>query len=210
MADAELDLEDDLLALTGDVSVSAATGATPAAWVLETDFYLDPYDRTPARSLVALAPTRFCWTATPRGISVPGKWGYQDERVALGTLTAAVTTTTATTFPLSVAASPGQTLLIDAEQVYVTSVATLNATVRRGVNGTTAATHLITAAVERYVYDAGVVDCCLAIMQRRRKGRDAGLTGEYGGAGPMVVTTQRDTERAIIREMLWHLALTSL
>lgn len=205
--DEELDLDDDLLSAT-TVAVTQSWGGSPVTFVENTDFWCEPADRTPYRELELVPYVRTGWMSIERGISVTGKWGFQDSRVAITTLAAAVTTTTATTISLTAAAaSPGMTLLVDSEQMYVASVATTTATVRRGVNGTTAATHLISATVERYLYPSLVVDACLALAQARRKGRDAGLMGNYGGVGPAPATSSRYAERALLREMLWPYTL---
>jgi hypothetical protein len=52
--------------------------------------------------------------------------------------------------------SPGDTLLLETEQVYVLSISANNLTTQRGVNGTTAATHAGATPVSRYVYPPAV------------------------------------------------------
>lgn len=191
----ELPLEDDLLALTGSVTVGG-TSLTD-----ESSYYKGPYDRAPYRYLAAPSRTGIWWATIRRAISVPGKWGYSDDPLSLTTLNGALDSS-ATSVVLTAAAVPGMTLLVDAEQMYVRSIATVTATVDRGVNGTTAATHLTLAPVSYYRYPANVTRATLVIAQRRRKSRDAGLSGEFGsGVTPTTANSER-TERWLLNDYL--------
>jgi hypothetical protein len=101
----------------------------------------------------------------------------------------------------------GMTLLTGTEQVYVAAAAGGTAlTLVRGVNGTTAAAG--TAAASYYRYPREVIQATLQIALRRWKGRDAGVSGDYGGGGiPQVM--QRDTERSILAGTVNHLRIYS-
>ncbi len=83
-------------------------------------------------------------------ITVAGKWGYCEITKALTTInegaeySSSDTTLTVTSGTL---VEVGLTLLIDTEQLFVENIATNNATVIRGVNGTTAAAHANGATV---------------------------------------------------------------
>lgn len=204
---ADLALGDDLLSITS-VTVIQGLGGDGVVYADETDFYRRPYDRAPYRELALNGLGQASWYDVPRGISVAGSWGYQDVRESLGTLGAAIATTTATSCTVT-GAEAGMTLLVDSEQIYVSAVSGTTATIARGQNGTTAATHANGATVERYVYPGPVGDACLQVAMRRRRSRDAGLTPDYGG-GPVPIATNRDTERAILREILWPYALRRL
>lgn len=207
-ADRRLKLVDDLLAITDDVTVVQSVGATALTYVLDTDYVLRPYDRTPYRELQLRETGGLTWRAIGAGITITGKWGYQDVRVAAGTVTSGINASTET-IPLD-QGEAGQTILIGDEQVYLRAVVSndpapgVTATGTRGSNGTTAASHLAAAAVEVYTYPGPVVDFTLAIAQRRRKSRDAGLTQEFGGGAGVPFVTNRDTERSIARELLWQ------
>lgn len=100
----------------------------------------------------------------PAYASITGVWGYHSDYanawLAADTLSAAITTTTETTFTVANIdgddlfgfegrISAGCLVKIDSEYMLVTGVDILNnrATVRRGFQGSTAATHLISAAV---------------------------------------------------------------
>ena len=106
------------------------------------------------------------------GVAVAGVWGYGDVREDLG-LRVGGSAMDVDDVTVSVASaggsvlSAGHTIRIDDEQLHVvgavqsfdSSTATL--TVRRGVNGTSAATHDVGAAVSVYRYPAAIAEACL-------------------------------------------------
>lgn len=201
-SETRLYLGDDLLSYTSG-TVKGQTGGTGVSIAETTDFYLEPSSRTQKRWLRLHGLTSVTVGSGYRIWSIVGKWGYEDRRVSLTTLGAAISSTTATTITLSAAGSPGMTLLIDSEQLYMTA-GTTTATVTRGVNGTTAATHSNGATVERYLYDSRAHDVCLRLAQRRWRGRDAGADGSDGG-GDVGVTIPREGEDLILRRGLARL-----
>ena len=75
----------------------------------------------------------------------------------------------------------GQTLLIDAEQLEVTAIASNTLTVVRAVNGTTAATHSNGATIQRYTYPV-IGEACLQQAILFFRGYSA-PTGDIGGTG---------------------------
>ena len=105
-------------------------------------------------------------------MQITGLWGHGDGESATPytatSITGTVGTTTGTTLTLSAddVVEAGHTILVDEEQMYVSAVATLAATVLRGVNGTTAATQA-TAAVSIYKYPADVVDVAIRATMRK-------------------------------------------
>lgn len=200
-----LDLDDDLLAVTS-VGVAQGLGSTATTYVDETDFYLGPYDATPYREATLNGLGQSSWYGVQRGIAWAGKWGYQDVRETIGTLAAAVLIGAGTIKLSNNDAEAGMTLYIGSEQLEVTAVDNVMLTVKRGANGTTPAAHDSGATVECFTYPEPVTDACYQAAMRRRRSRDAGLTGDYGG-GPVPITTNRDTERAIFRELLWPYAI---
>ena len=126
-----------------------------------------------------------------KGVKITGKWGYGDGISAAPyivdtTLTAAISSTTATTCTVTAVTnlSAGNTILIDSEQMYIYSIATLTLTVERGVNGTTAATHLNAASLYIYQYPADIrqacIDLAVALYQNRAKqGLQSERLGDY-------------------------------
>lgn len=198
-----LELDDDLIALTGTVSVAPSLGSSAETFTDETDFYKEPYDGAPYRSLVLHGSGQPSWYATRRGVSVPGKWGYQDDRVTSTATLAENLDTTETGVDVSdgTAFAIGQTILVDSEQLHVTAIATNTLTVVRGANGTTAASHTSGAAIDVYRYPNAIVVACLVLAHSRWKQRDAGLVGNFGG-GDIPVTTPQATEWKILRDNL--------
>lgn len=111
-------------------------------------------------------------TRTPM-VSITGWWGFSTDYASawanLDTLAANVTTTTATSITLTnvdavgiygygVAVSAGNLIRIDTElmEVLTTNTTTNVITVRRGVNGSTAATHTAAAAVYVWQVESAV------------------------------------------------------
>lgn len=136
--------------------------------VHNTDYWLLPANPTvtgqPARGLTLVvgrstSPQITVWPKRPRCIELVGKFGHSETTEAsglTGTLADATDTTITTTEGADTTGLiyPGDTLLIESEQVYVTAVATTTVTVERGVNGTTAAAHTSQALlIRRYPDD---------------------------------------------------------
>ena len=126
-----------------------------------------------------------------KGVQIIGLWGYGDGISATPyvldtTLTAAITSLTALTCAVTAVAnlSAGNTILIDTEQMYIYSIATLTLTVERGVNGTDTATHLINAPLYIYQYPSDIRQACIdlsvALYQNRSKqGLQTERLGDY-------------------------------
>lgn len=120
------------------------------------------------------------WPRAPRSIQLIGKRGYSEETASAGTTAEALDDSeTGVDLTAGHDVGVGDTLLIDSEQMDVTAMVSTNtATVTRGVNGTTAATHLTGAAVARRRFPRPVEQA--AVMQAARFIREV-QTG-YGGS----------------------------
>lgn len=134
--------------------------------------------------------TAFCDNVPgTQNASVSGVWGYNTDYahawLAVDTLAAAIVNTAATTFtvtdvdgidPLgeSPRISAGNVIQIDTEwmDVVATDITTNTVTVVRGVNGSTAATHLIGSIVSVYQVDENMRRACArqAAYQYSRQG----------------------------------------
>ena len=126
-----------------------------------------------------------------KGVQVAGIWGYGDGISATPyivdtTLSAAITSTTATTCTVTSATnlSAGQLILIDTEQMYIYSISSTTLTVERGVNGTTAATHTNSTSLYIYQYPSDIRQACIdlsvALYQNRAKqGLQTERIGDY-------------------------------
>ena len=172
------------LAVPDLIAVSALRVREPATgvWVnWPSDWWL-PYPLTAAPAEPGGRPyTRVLATAGGRrfplsrgGVSIAGVWGYGDRRVdtglriATGAPAAADDATIAVSGSANDAAalSPGHTLRIDDEQLYITGVASgragaLTLTAQRGVNGTVATAHAAGAGVAEYRYPPAVAEAGL-------------------------------------------------
>lgn len=183
----ELRLGDDLLSLSA-FTVASVTGGSGVSPVVTTDYFLansDGYTGPPWRKVILHgqgSPTAF--GSGYRTIVATGTWGHSNVTVTSTTTMASgfAASTTATTFTTSATPliSPGMTLLVGTEQMYLTAVSGTTATVVRGVNGSTAAVHPDGSAIAYYVYDGRVNEVCRRLFQRRWKAREAGADGTDG------------------------------
>lgn len=152
-AGVELILDDDLLELT---TLTNGDGTA----ITNANYKLYPLNDTPKYKIV-LAPGSAFNTSSTFGdlgaISVAGTWGYHRDYATDGwldygaILSAAISNTTATTFTsLYGNFKAGNLVKIDSEYLYISSAvyaSTSTYTVKRGVNGSTAAAHLIAAPI---------------------------------------------------------------
>lgn len=208
-----LRLRDDLLTLTTLTLRSVTAGATAYTPALTTDYFLRDemggYSTGPYRDILLHgkgSPGNF--GSGFRVTDALGVWGHQSVTVPSTTTVSSglASDAAATTFTTSATPtiSPGHTLLIGTEQIYVRIVASTTATIVRGANGSTAAVHANSSAIATYQYDARVHDVCLRLYARRLKARDAGADGMDGG-GQMPGVTTHEGEDTIIRRGLGNL-----
>jgi hypothetical protein len=213
---AELWLDADLASATPTVTIASATGATGASATVDTDYFLrrgdGSYGDPPYRRLLLHGAGSFSTFAVGyRTVSIASTWGYPVVTRTLTPTVGEALDASETTVDVSALTgiSPGMTLLLDSEQVYVS--ATTDATpdtltVDRGRNGTTAAEHLTGIAITRYVYDAAVVDAVKRVTLRRWRARDAGADG-FDGGGQVGVIAPREGEDLILARTVGHLRI---
>lgn len=178
------------------------------AWVEGADYVTSPYNAWPKFGIEVHVAGGKRWTPQRRYIKATGLWGYGDgERATPWDLTAvlaSVGSLEGTELILSVdgVVSPGHTLVIEDEQVFVESVGTLTAVVKRGVNGTTAAVHSA-AAVSLVRYPASVERACvtLAIAGASREGK-AGMQTERIGDYSYTLTSEGDEGKFLERALI--------
>lgn len=216
-AGSRLRLRDDLLSVTS-ITIRGSTAATATTTlVADTDYYLldanGGYGAAPYRTVLLHRQGVSAFGSGFRVTDIAGTWGYVDERVVSATTVASglASDATVTTFTTSASPTiyPGNTLRIESEQLYVTAVSGTTATVVRGVNGTTAATHANASAISVYRYPRAVVDTATRLFLRRWKARDAGADGTDGG-GDVPGVTPRESEDTIIRRGLFGLRLKEM
>ncbi len=177
-------------------------------WTEGEDWVAVPYNAFPRFGVELHIGGAYAWTAQRRYIKATGLWGYGDGDRAtpwdLTTVTATVATESGTVLTLSEdgVVSPGHTLVIESEQVFVESVGTLSAVVKRGVNGTTAAVHAA-AAVNVARYPAAVERACvtLAIAGASREGK-AGMQTERIGDYSYTLASEADEGKFLERALM--------
>ena len=174
----------------GGVRTYDGYGVGATAWDAG-DYELLPYSAAsasrPYTRLLATGVGDRARFALGRGnVEVSGLWGWV-QRLRRATETAnAVSDGATTTVTLNAHAdiSPGHTLLIGEEQVYVRARVRNTLTVERGVNGTTAAAIAAKSAIDIYEYPAAVSEAALQLAirmwQSTRGGVDDWQAGDVG------------------------------
>lgn len=139
---------DDLLAITSLEQDLNGDFDYTRAWA-GTDYLLDPANTFPKMAIRTAPNGSYCFSPCQRSIKVTGKFGFGDGKgraepwntVSGYTITLDDASTTTATTSADDVVYPGQTLLVENEQIYVSAVEGATLTVIRGVNGTTAAAH---------------------------------------------------------------------
>lgn len=204
----DLLLDDDLISLT---TLTNGDGSTLASG---TDYKLYPLNERVKHKVRLLSSSSSSWRPDNSGnydgaISVLGQWCYTKtgDWIATGSvLSAAISTTTATTFTVATGTSltAGLLIQIDSEWLYVSAVSTGLTddliTVVRGVNGSTAATHLISAPISYWRPDQEIEILCqqAAAAYYRVRANPAGDTIVIDGSS---FATPRDVSAFIAKRL---------
>ena len=131
-----------------------------------TDYQLEPInaqvDRRPYYRIRTKSQGVRTFPTSNWGVELVGKWGFWEDLETSPSTTAEVLDTTETGVDVTAGTDFDvlDTILVDSEQMYVTAIATNTLTVVRGVNGTTAATHVTASVIQRYKYPGPVVEAC--------------------------------------------------
>ena len=156
----------DLVSLTG-LTHYPDGGEEGEAWAPH-DYALEPYNAAPTMpwgapyaSIIALGRAeRRAFEAGRRNYEVAGVWGYGQLAEPSGASVAAQGGVDAAQTSVAVTDgahfAPGQTLLLGAEQALVTAVSANTLTLRRALNGTTAAAHAHGAGISLLRWPAPV------------------------------------------------------
>jgi hypothetical protein len=205
----ELRLDADLLEAT-----TVTNGDTTT--VTAAEYTTMPLNDSPIWALRLKPSASISWSASTAGdyagaVSVAGIWGYHTSyRLAwrlLTTISAAIATTTVTTFTATAGTqfSSGQIVKVDSEFMLVTGVSGVTITVERGWNGSTAATHLISAAVYVFRWQGEINRACRDIVisaYNNLFGNNA--TGQISITGAGVIITPDDipaTTRLVLEQI---------
>ena len=190
----QLWVTDDLLVIT-TIKLDFDSDGTFEETMAATDYFLMPHNDFPKNYLELNPQGNYSTFAKnqPKGVEIVGFFGYGTGLTA----TPYVTSTTTTNEALDISETgvdvvdgtqikPGQTILVESEQMYVTEVAANTLTVQRGVNGTTAATHDTAKTVFVYEYPKAVSEACIMTAAKFWKRRDSAFGTvigfpEFGG-----------------------------
>lgn len=175
-----LSKDGDLLSVTTLKVDEDGDGVYELTLAANTDYWLWPDNVTPKNRIdINLNSTQLsAFPCGRRRVEIVGSWGYTAAtEIPAATLNEDLDSSEV---GVDVAAGTGalfevgQTILIDAEQMYISAIATDTLTVTRGVNGTTAAAHTDTnQLIYRYVYIPEVAEAALIQAGRLWKRREA-------------------------------------
>lgn len=118
-----------------------------------------------------------------RGVEIVGKWGFNEELVRSPSLVDGSLDSSQVTFEVDDGEDfeELQTVLIDSEQMYISQIdKSTTLTVERGVNGTTAASHLDDAVIDIYRYPSDLAEATLMHASRLWTRRAGGFSNEIG------------------------------
>ncbi len=199
----------DILSVTTLKTDPGGDGTFENSLTEDTDYNLYPLNGFPKRYVKIgynAAYTDFA-AGVPRGVEITGVFGFGDGVSATpyatsgGTGTVATAAGTTLTLSASDLVIAGQTIKIGSEQMYVQSVTTTSATVKRGVNGTTAAAHSA-ATIYVYEYPMPIYESCLITALRAWKRKDSAFMDILGnadtGAIPVIKGLDPDVKQRLL------------
>lgn len=172
-------------------------GTFEASLTLDTDFWL----RRPGHRRQTVAPftfivlnpykgSRSIFAVRPDLLEITGEWGHSDDRDTPGvvaTLADETTLVMTTDVDGSPKLSPGDTVLVELERLYIVDGTASPYAVVRGVNGTTAAAHA-GKALTRYLYEPRAVESALIQAGRLWKRRETSYSSVI--ANPAIGTIE--------------------
>lgn len=164
-----------------------------------TDYFVEREDdldsNTPITKLV-LNPNGTqlsVWPTAYRAVKITGLWGYSYELESTLTTLAEALDTAETAIDVADGSKvdPGDTMVVDSEQMDVLSVAGSTVTVTRAINSTTAATHDSGATVYRRRYPRRVEDAV--------KERVVGMRWDSQGGHSAMMSMSGETDGSLVR-----------
>ena len=159
------------------------------------DFFLVPYNSSPKTLLKLNEDTAKGLDSGQQTLSILGTWGYTADTILVTTSDAiASTSTTSISVTSATNLGPAQTILIDSEQIYITSISGNTLTVERGVNGSTAATHSGGASLYRYDYPVLVTQACLDLSKIVFRDRDLGTVSSIGSGEAGITSAESEIQ----------------
>ena len=186
---------------TSTVTAYGATDRSTNTTLTEgynNDFWLLPYNKNPKTIFQMNEDTTSELSVGQQTLLITGQWGYTADTLSVTTADA-IASTSATSVSVTSATnlSPAQTILIDSEQLYITSISGNTLTGERGVNGTTAATHSGGVSVYRYDYPELVVQACRDLGKIVFRDRDLGRADMIGSGENEVIRSQNEAKAVL-------------
>ena len=186
----KLFLLDDLLSITTLKTDEDGDGTYENSLVV-TDYHLYPLNDFP-KIRIEINPNgdygSFA-SGVQKGVQIIGSYGYGDgisktpysnsgdsvqDATGMTETQTTVTVTSGTNFAV------GQTIKIELEQCFISSIATNTLTIKRGVNGTTGETHAKDTIIYIYEYPMPISQGCLITSMRAFKRKDSAYADVIG------------------------------
>ena len=189
---------------------TARTDNTTLSEGYGADYWLLPYNSAPKTIFQMNEDTSNTLSAGQQTLLINGQWGYTADTISV-TTSDAITSTTATSVSVTSATdlSAAMTILVDAEQMYITAISGNTLTVERACNGTTGATHSGGATVYRYDYEPLVAQACKDLAKIVFRDRDLGRVDAIGGEGMDITRSSRELVQILNTLNPYRVASTS-
>lgn len=189
----QLWLRDDLLSVTTLAVDNDGDGVYETVLVQDTDFWLWPDNSNPKLriDLIPNSNKLSVFRAARKSVKVIGMFGFSNDTELTGAtlsddgggidLTETVVTLAAGGGLL---VSAGETLVVESEQMYASSISGDNVTFVRAINGTTAATHANGLAVYRRRYPEPIERAASLQVTRMLREQQVGAVNEGPPVNP--------------------------
>ena len=199
-------LPDDILSVT-TLKCDRDGDATYEITMTSSDYYLYPLNSYPKTLLkINVNGSYACFApGISKGLEIAGVFGYADSATPYEVKTAinqgAGITAVATDFPVDDGSliKIGQTIKADSEQMDVTDIAGNTIYVKRGVNGTTAATHTDDTDIYVYTYPEDITQATLILAMRAWKRKDSAFQDVVGLPETGQVVTAKGLDPDVVK-----------
>lgn len=173
-------LPDDILSISSLKCDTDGDGVFEVTMVV-TDYFLHPLNSYP-KTLLMVNPNGDYASFAPgieKGVEITGVFGYADsatpyeKKTAINEGSGIDDSVIEFTIDDGSLVKIGQTIKVESEQMYVKDVVQNKLYVKRGVNGTTAASHANDIAVSVYTYPEDITQATLILAMRAWKRKDS-------------------------------------
>lgn len=139
-----------------------------------------------------------------KGIEIIGVFGYADsatpyeEKTAINEATGIIASQTSFTVDEGKEIKIGQTIRIESEQMFVEDISQNILYVKRGINGTTAATHANDKAIYVYLYPEDITHATLILAMRAWKRKDSAYQDVVGSPETGQIITSKGIDPDVV------------